>query len=140
MMSMWYTPSGMSTRRRVLTCADPSAWVEIALYGPRPPTSEFGVMSPHGPGRMAHGTCALFGPKRMSIDTVYELASSGASVIVPDMRLDVVPVEASVVMYWRRAVAGAPAGVGEAVVVEELDDPDAHAAASARAKSGKERM
>jgi hypothetical protein len=97
-------------------------------------------MSPQGPGRIAHGSCALFGPDRRSIDTLYVLASRGTIAMVPDRlteRLDDAPVEARVAIYWRRAVAGAPAGAGEAVVVvEALDDPDAHAAASARAKSG----
>ena len=90
---------------------------------------------------MAQGTCALFGPERMSIVTLYVVASSGTIVTVPDMWLDVAPVAPSVAMYCRRGALDAPAGVGEAVVaVEALDDPDAHAAARARAKSGNERI
>lgn len=77
----------------------------------------------------------------MSIATLYVVASRGMRVTVPDIRLDVAPVAESVAMNWRRDVAGAPAGDGDAVdAVEVLDGDDAHAAASASASHGSGRI
>jgi hypothetical protein len=67
--------------------------------------------------------------------------------MVPDIRLDVVPVAFRLAINGRPSeaplgellAAGAPAGAGEAE--DPPDDPDAHAArANARARNGRERM
>jgi hypothetical protein len=108
--------------------AAPSAAVWIAPYGPRPPISELGVMSPQAPGRMAHGSCLLDGPDRRSIVTLKLEASTGVSVIVPDMRLDVVPVGATLAIHaWPGgpALAAEPAGVGDALELVEADEQPA---------------
>src|SRR5215471_6943293 len=81
-------------------------------------------MSPHAPGRMAHGSCLFPGAERRSKVTLKVLASTGESVMVPDIRLLVEPVGDRLAVNVRPgavAPAGAPAAVGAALELVELE-------------------
>lgn len=81
-------------------------------------------MSPHAPGRIAHGSCLFAGAERMSMVTLKVLASTGASVTVPDIRLLVEPVGERLAVNVRPGAvvaAGVPAGVGAALELVELE-------------------
>jgi hypothetical protein len=93
---------------------------------------------------MAHGTCLFDGPERRSIATLKVVASTAVSVIVPAMRLEVVPVGARFAMSVRPgapALAADPAGVGAALELLEADEQAASVeATTARAAHERGRM